>query len=148
MTRQIALLALLAAAVAAFFLAGGHEHLDFDNLQARERELEALYAQRPAAFAAIFFLVYVAVATTSVPGGAVLTMGAGAIFGVALGTLLVSFASTIGAPSPSCSRATCSATGYAAASRIAWRSWTKGCGATVRPTFSWCGWCRRFLSFS
>ena len=46
---------------------------------------------------AAFFLGYVLLATTSLPGGAAATMAAGALFGAATATLLVSFASTIGA---------------------------------------------------
>ena len=46
---------------------------------------------------AAFFLGYVLLATTSLPGGAAATMTAGALFGAAQATLLVSFASTIGA---------------------------------------------------
>ena len=46
---------------------------------------------------AAFFLAYVAVAATSVPGGAALTMAGGALLGAPLATLLVSFASSIGA---------------------------------------------------
>jgi uncharacterized membrane protein YdjX (TVP38/TMEM64 family) len=46
---------------------------------------------------AAFFLAYVLLATTSLPGGAAATMAAGALFGAATATLLVSFASTIGA---------------------------------------------------
>jgi uncharacterized membrane protein YdjX (TVP38/TMEM64 family) len=46
---------------------------------------------------AAFFLGYVLLATTSLPGGAAATMTAGALYGAAEATLLVSFASTIGA---------------------------------------------------
>src|SRR5690606_30009828 len=45
----------------------------------------------------VFFTVYVAVAAASIPGAAVMTVAAGALFGLFEGTLLVSFASTIGA---------------------------------------------------
>lgn len=46
---------------------------------------------------AAFFLGYVLLATTSLPGGAAATMAAGALYGTAKATLLVSFASAIGA---------------------------------------------------
>jgi uncharacterized membrane protein YdjX (TVP38/TMEM64 family) len=91
------ILCLVATAAAAFLLAGGQEHLDFEQLKAAERSLEALYETRPLETIVVFFVFYVAISATSLPGGAVLTLGAGAIFGVALGTLLVSFASTLGA---------------------------------------------------
>ena len=44
-----------------------------------------------------FFVGYVLLATTSLPGGAAATIAAGAIFGVATATLVISFASSIGA---------------------------------------------------
>lgn len=47
--------------------------------------------------AGIYFLVYVAITALSIPGAAVATLVGGAIFGLGWGTLLVSFASTIGA---------------------------------------------------
>jgi uncharacterized membrane protein YdjX (TVP38/TMEM64 family) len=46
---------------------------------------------------AAFFLGYVLLATASLPGGAAATMAAGALYGAGTATLLVSFASTIGA---------------------------------------------------
>lgn len=97
MTARIAVLVVLAAVVIAFFATGGHEQLSFENLKERQAELEALYRDHPVLAPAVFFAIYVALATTSLPGGAVLTMIAGAIFGVALGTVIVSFASSIGA---------------------------------------------------
>jgi len=97
MTARIAVLVVLAGVVIAFFVAGGHEQLSFDVLKERQAELEALYRAHPILTPAVFFAIYVALATTSLPGGAVLTMIAGAIFGVALGTVIVSFASSIGA---------------------------------------------------
>jgi uncharacterized membrane protein YdjX (TVP38/TMEM64 family) len=91
---RLAMLALLALLVAAFLL---HDELEFEHIKARQEELEALYAAHPVATVLVFFLLYVVIATASLPGGSVLTMGAGAIFGVAFGALLVSFASSIGA---------------------------------------------------
>jgi uncharacterized membrane protein YdjX (TVP38/TMEM64 family) len=44
-----------------------------------------------------FFLVYVAATALSLPGAVILTLAGGAIFGLWLGTLVVSFASAIGA---------------------------------------------------
>ena len=45
----------------------------------------------------VFFAVYVAVTALSLPGAAILTLAGGAIFGLLVGTLVVSFASSIGA---------------------------------------------------
>ncbi|MCI5073384.1 dihydrolipoyl dehydrogenase [bacterium] len=45
----------------------------------------------------LFFVVYVGVTALSLPGAAVMTLLAGALFGFVVGTVLVSFASTLGA---------------------------------------------------
>lgn len=83
--------------VAAFFAAGGHEALDLHNLKARQHQIEAFYRDQPFVVLSAFFLGYVALASTSLPGGAAVTMAGGAVFGALSTTLLVSFASSIGA---------------------------------------------------
>src|SRR5205814_1439900 len=55
------------------------------------------YRAHPLQTAAGFFLLYVTVTSLSIPGAAVLTLVAGAIFGLGLGALLVSFAAALGA---------------------------------------------------
>ena len=72
-------------------------YLSLDTLQTQREALHQLQAARPGLVASSFFLLYVAVAALSVPGAAILTLAAGAIFGVAQGVLLVSFASALGA---------------------------------------------------
>ncbi|HEX8365828.1 MAG TPA: FAD-dependent oxidoreductase [Allosphingosinicella sp.] len=94
---KLLLLALIAAAVAAFFALGLHHALTLDALKARQAELAALLEARPALLIGGFFLLYVAVTALSLPGAAVMTLAAGAIFGLVTGTIIVSFASTIGA---------------------------------------------------
>jgi uncharacterized membrane protein YdjX (TVP38/TMEM64 family) len=53
--------------------------------------------KNPALVLAGFFAAYVAVTAASLPGAAIMTLAAGALFGLVVGTVLVSFASTIGA---------------------------------------------------
>src|SRR6185503_5330513 len=90
------LLAALVAAAAVVLLWGGH-YLSFETLKAKQAALEAWRAERPLFSAAAFFLLYVAVTGLSLPGAALMTLAAGAVFGLLWGTILVSFASTIGA---------------------------------------------------
>jgi pyruvate/2-oxoglutarate dehydrogenase complex dihydrolipoamide dehydrogenase (E3) component/uncharacterized membrane protein YdjX (TVP38/TMEM64 family) len=94
---RIALLLLFAAAAAAFFAFGGQRLLSLENLRALQAGLQAHYAANPAQTAILFFAFYVAMTGLSLPGAAVMTLAAGAIFGLLWGTLIVSFASTIGA---------------------------------------------------
>jgi uncharacterized membrane protein YdjX (TVP38/TMEM64 family) len=95
--RLVAAIAALAAVVAAFFVSGAYQQLSFENIKERQDELELLYAERPGLMLAMFFLGYVALATTSLPGGAAATIAAGGIFGLGMATLVISFASSIGA---------------------------------------------------
>lgn len=95
--RVVVVFATLAAAALAFFASGAHEQLSFENIKERQDELEQLYAEHPWLMLAIFFVGYVALATTSLPGGAAATVAAGGIFGIGVATLVISFASTIGA---------------------------------------------------
>ncbi|WP_114954399.1 FAD-dependent oxidoreductase [Sphingosinicella terrae] len=101
MTRSAAgrlLLALLiGTAIAAFFLLGLGEEIDLDSLKARQTSLAGLVEANPLAAAGLFFLLYVAVTALSLPGAAVMTLAAGAVFGFWAGLALASFASTTGA---------------------------------------------------
>jgi pyruvate/2-oxoglutarate dehydrogenase complex dihydrolipoamide dehydrogenase (E3) component/uncharacterized membrane protein YdjX (TVP38/TMEM64 family) len=81
----------------AFVAAGGHRYLSFETLKGQQAALQARYAAHPWQAAAGFFALYVAFTGLSIPGAALLTLAAGAVFGLAWGTLLVSFASAIGA---------------------------------------------------
>lgn len=94
---KVALLLLLVAAVAAYFLFDLGAYLTLENLRARRSDLAGLLETQPLLLIGGFFLGYVAVTALSLPGAAIMTLAAGAIFGLWMGTLIVSFASSIGA---------------------------------------------------
>ena len=89
--------AALAALMVAFFVLGGHRYLTFDSIKSQQAAVQALYERNPLSTAIAFFAAYVAVTGLSLPGAAVMTLAAGAMLGLAWGTVLVSFASSIGA---------------------------------------------------
>lgn len=95
--KRLLLLAGVALLVAAWFAFDLGRWLSLEALRAERDALAAAYAARPLAIGAAFFAVYVAVAALSLPGAAILTLAAGAIFGLPAGLVLVSFASSIGA---------------------------------------------------
>ena len=95
--KRLLLRAVSAAAIAAFFAVDLRQYLSLEFFQASRARIDALYAAHPWQTAAAFFAVYVAVTALSLPGAAIMTLVAGAIFGVVTGTVLVSFASSIGA---------------------------------------------------
>ncbi len=94
---RLLVLLLLAAALIAFFASGAHRYLSFERLKAEQAHLEAWYRAHPVGMAAGFFALYVAVTGLSIPGAVVLTLVGGALFGLVRGTVLVSFASALGA---------------------------------------------------
>ncbi|MCU0922349.1 MAG: VTT domain-containing protein, partial [Burkholderiaceae bacterium] len=71
--------------------------LTLDNLKASRDALQARVQAEPLATAAGFFVVYVAATALSIPGAVILTLAAGAMFGLGWGLVLVSFASSLGA---------------------------------------------------
>jgi len=94
---RILLLLLVAVLVAAYFATDAGRFLSLDALRAQQAALAARVATAPITAGATFMLVYVAVTALSIPGAAVLTLAAGAIFGLGWGLVLASFASSIGA---------------------------------------------------
>ena len=98
MTRkQLLILFAFLALIAAFFAFDLGQYLSLSFIKQRQADFAALYAQRPAFVIGAFFAAYVAVTALSLPGAAIMTLAGGAIFGVLVGTLVVSFASSIGA---------------------------------------------------
>jgi pyruvate/2-oxoglutarate dehydrogenase complex dihydrolipoamide dehydrogenase (E3) component/uncharacterized membrane protein YdjX (TVP38/TMEM64 family) len=71
--------------------------LTLDNLKASRDTLQAQVQAQPLGMAFLFFAVYVAATALSIPGAVILTLAAGAMFGLGWGLLLVSFASSLGA---------------------------------------------------
>jgi pyruvate/2-oxoglutarate dehydrogenase complex dihydrolipoamide dehydrogenase (E3) component/uncharacterized membrane protein YdjX (TVP38/TMEM64 family) len=99
--RKALLWVLAAAAVLGAVSAWQHfglgSLLSLDNLKASRDALQARVLSAPLSTAVLFFAVYVAAAALSIPGALILTLAAGAMFGLGWGLLLVSFASSLGA---------------------------------------------------
>lgn len=95
--KKLIILAVLAALVAAYFVFDLGQYLTLEGIKALAADLAAFQERNALAVIAGFFLAYVAVTAASLPGAALMTLAAGALFGLVGGTILVSFASTIGA---------------------------------------------------
>jgi uncharacterized membrane protein YdjX (TVP38/TMEM64 family) len=96
MKKAILVLVLLGAIVA-YFLFDLGQILSLENFKASQADIVAAKDANPALYIAGFFILYVAVTGLSIPGAAIMTLIAGALFGVVVGTIIVSFASTLGA---------------------------------------------------
>ncbi|HEX6017188.1 MAG TPA: FAD-dependent oxidoreductase [Burkholderiaceae bacterium] len=98
MTRhKLALALVLLAMVGAFFALDLERFFTLEQVRSSQAAFAVQYAEHPARVIGVFFGIYVAVAALSIPGAAVLTLAAGAIFGLLVGTVIVSFASSLGA---------------------------------------------------
>ncbi len=95
--KKIIILAAIVGLLAAFWVLGLDRYFTLDYLKGSLDAFRASYALHPAALIFGYFVLYVLTVSLSLPGAAVLTIGAGALFGLVTGTLLVSFASSIGA---------------------------------------------------
>jgi pyruvate/2-oxoglutarate dehydrogenase complex dihydrolipoamide dehydrogenase (E3) component/uncharacterized membrane protein YdjX (TVP38/TMEM64 family) len=95
--KKSGLLLLLLLAIASYFYFDLGQYLTLDSIKQRQAGLAAAFAEKPLLVAASFLLIYVAVTALSIPGALLLTLLGGAIFGLVKGTILVSFASSIGA---------------------------------------------------
>jgi pyruvate/2-oxoglutarate dehydrogenase complex dihydrolipoamide dehydrogenase (E3) component/uncharacterized membrane protein YdjX (TVP38/TMEM64 family) len=94
---KLLLIAALIAAIIAFFALDLGRFLTLDFIKQSQARFGELYGQKPALVIGGFFAIYVAVTALSLPGAAIMTLAGGAIFGLAVGLIVVSFASTIGA---------------------------------------------------
>src|SRR5882672_7445758 len=97
MSRRLLLAVLLLGSIAAFFALDLGQYFQIDYFRAKQSAIEEFRRASPFAAAAISFAIYVAVTGLSVPGAAVLSLVVGAIFGLLWGTLIVSFAASLGA---------------------------------------------------
>jgi uncharacterized membrane protein YdjX (TVP38/TMEM64 family) len=90
-------IAILLLALVAVFAFGLDDLLSFEQL--RQNRMELLdFVDRHAVLAPLAFMaIYAAVIALSIPGGAVLTIAGGFLFGVVLGTFYVVVAATVGA---------------------------------------------------
>ncbi|HQR99633.1 MULTISPECIES: bifunctional TVP38/TMEM64 family protein/FAD-dependent oxidoreductase [unclassified Polaromonas] len=96
-SRKLVIAVLLLAGIGAFFALDLGRYLSLAFLKQSQMSFQAVFEQKPVWVTLVFFAVYVAVTGLSLPGAVIMTLAAGAGFGLVLGTIVVSFASTLGA---------------------------------------------------
>src|SRR5262245_53327543 len=95
--NKLVVLVIVVILIAAFFAFDLGRFFSLAYLKSSQAQFAELYQARPALVIGSYFVVYVAVTALSLPGAAILTLAGGAIFGLLAGTVIVSFASSIGA---------------------------------------------------
>jgi len=95
--KRLALLTVIVVVLASWFLFDLGQYASLDAIKQHQQAIAAFYRDQPLLVLAAFFLGYVLLTALSFPGAALLTLLAGALFGLPVGVIVVSFASTIGA---------------------------------------------------
>ncbi len=96
--KKLVLLIIILLLGVSFFALDLNELLTLEKLKASQSQFEAWKSSvSPMMVGGLFFVGYVLVVALSVPGAAIMTLAAGALFGLLGGVIVVSFASTIGA---------------------------------------------------
>ena len=87
----------VAAAMAAVFVLGWHNHLTLDNIIAQRDRFHSVLAQHSILSVAAYMAIYVLSVALSLPGGLILTVAGGLLFGSLIGGLAAVVAATAGA---------------------------------------------------
>jgi pyruvate/2-oxoglutarate dehydrogenase complex dihydrolipoamide dehydrogenase (E3) component/uncharacterized membrane protein YdjX (TVP38/TMEM64 family) len=95
--KKLIILFLIVLSVGLFLHLGAGHLLTLHGVQSELGRAQAWRAAEPAVAAGGYFLLYALVTAFSLPGAAIMTLTGGALFGLAWGTVLVSFASSLGA---------------------------------------------------
>jgi len=95
--KKLLLLLVIVALFISAFAFDLTQYLSLDVLKEKQQQLNQLFVDYPFTVFAVYFVIYVAATALSLPGATILTLGAGAIFGLGWGLLLASFASSFGA---------------------------------------------------
>ncbi len=94
--RSLPLL-IIAAITTVFFMAGWHEYLSFEQLQMHRLELHTWVTEQPLVAAVAYILLYIIVVALSLPGGTIMTLAGGFLFGAVWGGLYTVVGATLGA---------------------------------------------------
>ena len=97
MKKRLVLLSAFIVLIAVFYFLDLGRFLTLEGLKANLQRLDSFYAQNAVMMILGYIGVYIVVTALSLPGGAILTLCAGAIFGSVSGTLIVNVGATLGA---------------------------------------------------
>ena len=95
--KKIIIVAVIAGIIAAFKIFNLGQYLSLSYIKESQENFELLFTEHPVAVIASYMVIYIVTTSLSLPGAVVLTIAGGALFGLFAGTIIVSFASTIGA---------------------------------------------------
>jgi uncharacterized membrane protein YdjX (TVP38/TMEM64 family) len=95
--EKIIIVILVICLIALFRILNLGDYLSLTYIKESQHKFELLYSENRTAVIAGYMATYILVTSLSLPGATVMGLAAGALFGLLTGTIIVSFASTIGA---------------------------------------------------
>jgi uncharacterized membrane protein YdjX (TVP38/TMEM64 family) len=95
--RRFGPLVAIGAAMAATLMLGWHNHLSLENVVAQRDRFHGVLAAHPILSVAAYMAIYMVSVALSLPGGLVLTVAGGLLFGTLVGGLAAVVAATVGA---------------------------------------------------
>jgi uncharacterized membrane protein YdjX (TVP38/TMEM64 family) len=95
--KKLLILLFVAAIIALFFYFHVGRYLTLESLKANRNTLLQSYASHRLAMVVGFLAIYIVQTALSLPGAAILSLAAGAIFGTLMGTIFVNIGATLGA---------------------------------------------------
>ncbi len=95
--KRIIVLAVVVGVIVVFKVLDLGQYFTLSYMKASQEKFSSLYAEHRLMVIAAYMMIYILVTSLSLPGAAIMTLAGGALFGLLLGTVVVSFASTIGA---------------------------------------------------
>ncbi|MBU0484668.1 MAG: TVP38/TMEM64 family protein [Proteobacteria bacterium] len=95
--QKIGIMVLIIAAIAFFFYFDLGRYFTLDYLKQSHEQFTRIYSQHQIAVIAAYMMIYIIITALSLPGAAIMTLAGGGLFGLVTGSIVVSFASTIGA---------------------------------------------------
>ena len=95
--KKLAIVGVVILVIILFKVFGLDQYLTLSYLKEQQTNFARLYAENKLVVISAYMLIYIIVTALSLPGAAIMTLAGGALFGLVTGTIVVSFASTIGA---------------------------------------------------
>lgn len=96
-TNKIIIVLVLIGLIAAFRILDLGDYFSLSHIKESQEKFEIMYTKHRAAVIVSYMGIYILATSLSLPGVIVMTLAGGMFFGLLTGTIVVSFASTIGA---------------------------------------------------
>lgn len=95
--KRLVLVMGIVAVVVSYYLFDLGQYLSLNYIKESREHFQQLYADHSFMVIGVYFLIYVTATALALPAATVISLAGGAMFGLVVGTVVVSFASTIGA---------------------------------------------------